>query len=122
MSTALKKAASRIRRKRSIRSKISGTPERPRLSVYRSNKHIYVQVIDDVNGKTLASISSESASVRDEISDKKKTEAAQVVGQKIAEKCKSLSIETVIFDRNGFIYHGRVKTAAEGAREGGLKF
>ena len=122
MSTALKKAASRIRRKRSIRSKISGTPERPRLSVYRSNKHIYVQVIDDVNGKTLASISSESASVRDEISDKKKTEAAQVVGQKIAEKCKSLSIETVIFDRNGFIYHGRVKAVAEGAREGGLKF
>jgi large subunit ribosomal protein L18 len=122
MSTALKKAASRIRRKRSIRSKITGTPERPRLSVYRSNKHIYVQVIDDVNGKTLASISSESASVRDEISDKKKTEAAQIVGQKIAEKCKGLSIETVIFDRNGFIYHGRVKAVAEGAREGGLKF
>jgi len=122
MATAVKKAASRSRRKRSIRSKISGTPERPRLSVYRSNKHIYVQVIDDVNGKTLASISSESASVRDEVSDKKKTETAQIVGQKIAAKCKDLSIETVIFDRNGFIYHGRVKAVAEGAREGGLKF
>ena len=122
MATAVKKAASRVRRKRSIRKKITGTPERPRLSVYRSNKHIYAQVIDDVNGKTLASISSESASVRPEIADKKKTEAAQIVGQKLAEKCKELSIETVIFDRNGFIYHGRVKAVAEGAREGGLKF
>ena len=122
MATAVKKAASRVRRKRSIRKKITGTPERPRLSVYRSNKHIYAQVIDDVNGKTLASISSESASVRPEIADKKKTEAAHIVGQKLAEKCKELSIETVIFDRNGFIYHGRVKAVAEGAREGGLKF
>ena len=92
MATAVKKAASRVRRKRSIRKKITGTPERPRLSVYRSNKHIYAQVIDDVNGKTLASISSESASVRPEIADKKKTEAAQIVGQKLAEKCKELSI------------------------------
>ena len=122
MSTALKKAASRLRRKRSIRKKISGTAERPRLSVFRSNKHIYAQVIDDVTGKTLASISTESPSVREEITDKKKTEAAQLVGQKIAEKCKELSIENVIFDRNGFIYHGRVKAVAEGAREGGLKF
>lgn len=122
MSTAIKKAASRLRRKRSIRKKISGTAERPRLSVYRSNKHIYVQVIDDVAGTTLASISTESPSVRESVSDKKKTEAAQVVGQKIAEKCKELSIENVIFDRNGFIYHGRVKAVAEGAREGGLKF
>jgi len=122
MATAVKKAASRLRRKRSIRKKISGTAERPRLSVYRSNKHIYVQVIDDVNGKTLASFSSENASVREETSDKKKTETAQIVGQRIAEKCKELSIEQVIFDRNGFIYHGRVKALAEGAREGGLKF
>lgn len=122
MSTAIQKAASRLRRKRSIRKKISGTAERPRLSVYRSNKHIYVQVIDDVAGTTLASISTESPSVRESVSDKKKTEAAQVVGQKIAEKCKELSIENVIFDRNGFIYHGRVKAVAEGAREGGLKF
>lgn len=122
MSTATKKSVSRTRRKRSIRKKISGTAERPRLSIFRSNKHIYAQVIDDVTGKTLASVSTESATVKGEISDKKKTEAAQVVGQKIAEQCKSLSIETVVFDRNGFIYHGRVKAVAEGAREGGLKF
>ena len=122
MSTATKKSVSRTRRKRSIRKKISGTAERPRLSIFRSNKHIYAQVIDDVSGKTLASVSTESATVKGEISDKKKTEAAQVVGQKIAEQCKSLSIETVVFDRNGFIYHGRVKAVAEGAREGGLKF
>ena len=122
MSTATKKSVSRTRRKRSIRKKISGTSERPRLSIFRSNKHIYAQVIDDVSGKTLASASTESATVKSEISDKKKTEAAQVVGQKIAEQCKSLSIETVVFDRNGFIYHGRVKAVAEGAREGGLKF
>lgn len=122
MSTATKKSVSRTRRKRSIRKKISGTSERPRLSIFRSNKHIYAQVIDDVSGKTLASASTESAAVKSEISDKKKTEAAQVVGQKIAEQCKSLSIETVVFDRNGFIYHGRVKAVAEGAREGGLMF
>ena len=122
MSTATKKSVSRTRRKRSIRKKISGTSERPRLSIFRSNKHIYAQVIDDVSGKTLASASTESATVKSEISDKKKTEAAQVVGQKIAEQCKSLSIETVVFDRNGFIYHGRVKAVAEGAREGGLMF
>lgn len=122
MATATKKSVSRTRRKRSIRKKISGTAERPRLSIFRSNKHIYAQVIDDVSGKTLASVSTESATVKSEISDKKKTQAAQVVGQKIAEQCKSLSIETVVFDRNGFIYHGRVKAVAEGAREGGLKF
>jgi large subunit ribosomal protein L18 len=122
MSTTNKKAVSRTRRKRSIRGKISGTAERPRLSVFRSNKHIYAQVIDDVSGKTLAAASTASEDVRGSISDKKKTEAAQLVGVKLAEKCKSLSIESVVFDRNGFIYHGRVKAVAEGAREGGLVF
>ena len=122
MSTAMKKAASRVRRKKSIRKKITGTSERPRLSVFRSNKHIYAQVIDDVNGKTLAAMSTSSEVIRGEITEKKKIEAAGLVGQKIAEKCKELSIETVIFDRNGFIYHGRVKAVAEGAREGGLRF
>ena len=122
MSSAMKKNASRVRRKKSIRKKLFGTSERPRLSVYRSNKHIYAQVIDDVNGKTLASMSTSSELIRGEITEKKKTEAAELVGQKIAEKCKELSIKTVIFDRNGFIYHGRVKAVAEGAREGGLNF
>jgi large subunit ribosomal protein L18 len=122
MSTTKKKSVSRTRRKRSIRGKLSGTAERPRLSVFRSNKHIYAQVIDDVAGKTLAAFSTANEGVRESVGEKKKTEVAQIVGQKLAEKCKELSIETVVFDRNGFIYHGRVKAVAEGAREGGLRF
>ena len=122
MSTTKKKAVSRTRRKRSIRGKISGTAERPRLTVFRSNKHIYAQVIDDVAGKTLAAFSTAHEGVRESVGEKKKTEVAQIVGQKLAEKCKELSIENVVFDRNGFIYHGRVKAVAEGAREGGLRF
>ena len=122
MSTTKKKSVSRTRRKRSIRGKISGTAERPRLTVFRSNKHIYAQVIDDVAGKTLAAFSTANEGVRESVGYKKKTEVAQIVGQKLAEKCKELSIENVVFDRNGFIYHGRVKAVAEGAREGGLRF
>ena len=122
MSTTKKKSVSRTRRKRSIRGKISGTAERPRLTVFRSNKHIYAQVIDDVAGKTLAAFSTANEGVRESVGDKKKTEVAQIVGQKLAEKRKELSIENVVFDRNGFIYHGRVKAVAEGAREGGLRF
>jgi large subunit ribosomal protein L18 len=122
MSTTKKKSVSRTRRKRSIRGKLSGTAERPRLSVFRSNKHIYAQVIDDVAGKTLAAFSTANEGVRESVGEKKKTEVAQIVGQKLAEKCKELSIETVVFDRNGVIYHGRVKAVAEGAREGGLRF
>jgi large subunit ribosomal protein L18 len=122
MSTTKKKSVSRTRRKRSICGKLSGTAERPRLSVFRSNKHIYAQVIDDVAGKTLAAFSTANEGVRESVGEKKKTEVAQIVGQKLAEKCKELSIETVVFDRNGFIYHGRVKAVAEGAREGGLRF
>ncbi|MGB0647351.1 MAG: 50S ribosomal protein L18 [Bradymonadia bacterium] len=122
MATTSKKTISRARRKRSIRGKIFGTAERPRLSVFRSNKHIYAQIIDDVAGKTLAATSTATEGVRGDIAEKKKTEAAQLVGLKLAEKCKELSISSVVFDRNGFIYHGRVKAVAEGAREGGLVF
>jgi large subunit ribosomal protein L18 len=122
MSKANKKSVSRARRKRSIRGKLSGTAERPRLTVFRSNKHIYAQVIDDVTGKTLAAASTANVVVREAAAEKKKTEVAEMVGQKLAEKCKELSIESVVFDRNGFIYHGRVKAVAEGAREGGLRF
>jgi large subunit ribosomal protein L18 len=122
MSTTKKKSVSRTRRKRSIRGKLSGTAERPRLTVFRSNKHIYAQVIDDVAGKTLAAFSTANEGVRESVGEKKKTDVAQIVGQKLAEKCKELSIESVVFDRNGFIYHGRVKAVAEGAREGGLRF
>lgn len=103
-----------------IRKRIKGTAEKPRLSVFRSNKAIYAQVIDDLAGRTLAAASS----VSKEIGDKKmtKTEAAKMVGKLIAEKAKEAGIETIVFDRNGYLYHGRVKSLAEGAREGGLKF
>jgi large subunit ribosomal protein L18 len=122
MAVKNKKQAGRLRRKRSIRKRISGTGERPRLSVFRSNKHIYCQVIDDDSGVTLASVSSQTETVKAAADGKDKTELASLVGQAIAERCKEKNIGTVVFDRNGFIYHGRVKAVAEGAREGGLKF
>lgn len=101
-----------------VRKKISGTPERPRLSVFRSNKSIYCQIIDDSKGHTLVAASStENGKVSGN-----KTEQAKAVGQLIAEKAKSAGIENVVFDRSGYLYHGRVKALAEGAREGGLKF
>lgn len=101
-----------------VRKKISGTPERPRLSVYRSNKAIYCQIIDDSKGHTLVAASS----AENGKTSGNKTEQAKSVGQLIAEKAKSAGIETVVFDRGGYLYHGRVKALAEGAREGGLKF
>jgi large subunit ribosomal protein L18 len=122
MAVKNKKQAGRLRRKRSIRKRISGTGERPRLSVFRSNKHIYCQVIDDDSGVILASVSSQTETVKAAADGKDKTELASLVGQAIAERCKEKNIGTVVFDRNGFIYHGRVKAVAEGAREGGLKF
>lgn len=101
-----------------VRKKINGTAELPRLSVFRSNKSIYCQVIDDLKGHTLASASSsDNGGVTGT-----KTEQAKAVGQLIAERAKSAGIETVVFDRGGYLYHGRVKALAEGAREGGLKF
>lgn len=101
-----------------VRKKVNGTAERPRLSVFRSNKSIYCQLIDDLKGHTLASASS----VESGVPSGTKTEQAKVVGQLIAEKAKSAGIEDVVFDRSGYLYHGRVKALAEGAREGGLKF
>ena len=112
----------RQRRKRSIRKKIFGTPNRPRLSVYRSNKHIYAQVIDDLNGHTLASASTVDKDARDEVADLEKEEQARQIGKILAERAKEQGIEQVVFDRNGFIYHGRVAAVADGAREGGLEF
>lgn len=99
-----------------IRGRISGTPERPRLSVFRSNKQIYAQVIDDLAGKTLVSASSKG------ITEGTKSEIAAKVGEAIAKKAIEAGIETVVFDRNGFLFHGRVKSLADGARKGGLKF
>ena len=110
----------RSRLKYSIRKKISGTPERPRLTVYRSNTNIYAQLIDDVNGVTVVSATSL------ELSDSRKwntnIEAATEVGKKIAERAKEAGVSAVVFDRNGYLYHGKVKALADGAREGGLNF
>ncbi|MDR1877307.1 MAG: 50S ribosomal protein L18 [Flavobacteriaceae bacterium] len=117
---ALTKREKRIRVKRRVRKNIFGTAEKPRLSVYRSNKEIYAQLIDDNSGKTLAFASSREKEVVGEKGTK--TEISTLVGKKLAEKAQTAGIETVVFDRNGFIYHGRVKALAEGAREGGLKF
>ncbi len=102
-----------------VRSKIRGTAELPRLSVYRSNKQIYAQIIDDRSGRTLASASSLKVEAAQSVP---KIEQAGIVGKAIAEQAKSAGIEQVVFDRNGYYYHGRVKQLAEAAREGGLKF
>jgi large subunit ribosomal protein L18 len=101
-----------------VRKKIKGTASRPRLNVYRSNHYIYCQVIDDVRGHTLVSASSVEAEVPKDIT---RVEQAKVVGKMLAERAKNENIENVVFDRGGYLYHGRVKALAEGAREGGLK-
>ncbi len=115
-----KKVARRLKIKMRIRKIVKGTPERPRMSVFRSNKQIYVQLIDDLNGVTLASASSRENGIEEEKINK--IEQAKKVGTLIAEKAKNAGIESVVFDRNGYLYHGRVKSLAEAAREGGLKF
>ena len=109
----------RLKRHARVRSKISGTAECPRLDVFRSNSNIYAQIIDDVNGVTLAAASSNEKDFKENGSNK---EGARKVGQLIAERAAAKGIEQVVFDRGGYIYHGRVKELAEGAREGGLKF
>jgi len=116
---ALSKLERRQRIKSRIRKVVSGTAERPRLSVFRSNKEIYAQIVDDVTGNTLVSVSSRDKEVEAKGS---KSEVATTVGKAIAVKAISAKIETVSFDRNGFLYHGRVKALAEAAREAGLKF
>lgn len=99
---------------------VRGTTERPRLSVFRSNREIYAQLIDDTRGKTLMTVSSKAKDIATQ--NGTKTEKAKIVGKAIAEKAKENGIETVVFDRGGYLYHGRVKSLAEAAREGGLKF
>jgi len=122
MTDSNQKVAGRLRRKRSIRKRISGNAERPRLSVFRSSMHMYAQVIDDDTGITLAAASTLSPEVRSQREGKKKSELAALVGQLVAQKCQAKNITKVVFDRNGFIYHGRIKAVADGAREGGLDF
>lgn len=112
------KNAERQRRHARVRTKVSGTPECPRLNVFRSNSHIHVQVIDDVNGKTLASCSS----VDLKLEHGGNIDAAKKVGTEIANRCKALNIEKVRFDRGGYVYHGRVKALAQAARDAGLTF
>lgn len=119
------KENARLKRKQSIRKRISGSVERPRLSVYRSTQHIYVQVIDDsdsAKSNTVVASSSLDPSLLEALKGLKKRDQAKQVGKKIAELCLAKGIDKVVFDRNCFIYHGRVSALAEGAREGGLKF
>ncbi|MEJ5286079.1 MAG: LSU ribosomal protein L18p (L5e) [Candidatus Kapaibacterium sp.] len=117
------KKVRRTRRKLRVRKKIYGTAERPRLTVFRSLKHIYCQVINDDIGHTLVACSTLDKEVREKLSGaSKKVEQAKIVGQVLAQRALKLGIEKVAFDRNGYLYHGRVKALAEGAREGGLKF
>lgn len=118
MSDTKKRAALRERRKLRIRKKISGTAERPRLSIYRSAGHLYAQVIDDVAGRTLLSIGSFAKGK----GSRANVERCATLGKELAGKCKGANILKVVFDKNGFNYHGRVKAFADGAREGGLEF
>ncbi len=113
------KQEQRLRRHRRVRKKVLGTPERPRLAVFRSNKHIYAQVIDDLSGRTLASASTMEADRR--VGATATVDAAKHVGEALAERVKAAGITTVVFDRGGFKYHGRVAAVADGARAGGLE-
>ena len=120
MATKNKKEYRRFRIKMRVRKVVKGTSERPRLTVFRSNKQIYAQIVDDNSGNTIVSASSVKSDV---IPDKaNKTEQAKIVGKLIAEKALDAGIKNVVFDRNGYLYHGRIKSLAESAREGGLKF
>ena len=112
----------RARRHRRIRGRVSGTSERPRLNVFRSNAHIYAQVIDDTRGHTLAAASTVDAGLRPQLAENTKQEEAKLVGRLIAERARAAGIEQVVFDRGGYKYHGRVRALADAAREAGLKF
>ena len=114
--------AGRLKRHARVRAKISGTTERPRLCVYRSLQHIYVQVIDDIRGCTLVSASTVDPEIAKDMDGKKKADQAEMVGLLIAKRALEAGITQVVFDRGGYKYHGRVKTLADGARKGGIKF
>lgn len=122
MATRDSRAQIRHRVHTRIRKRVTGTTERPRLAVFRSSKHIYAQVIDDGRGVTLASASTTEASTRQNVGSGSNVKAAKEIGKLIAERAKQQGVESVVFDRGGYIYHGRVRALAESAREGGLKF
>ncbi len=112
----------RIRIKKAIAKRLTGTTERPRLSIFRSNTNIYAQIIDDTTQTTLTAVSSLSKELEADVKGKNPTEVSKAVGLAIAKKAKEAKIEKVVFDRNGYLYHGRIKAIADGAREGGLQF
>ena len=115
------KNEARLKKARRVKAKISGTAAVPRLVVYRSQKHIYAQLVDDTIGSTLVSSSTQKGEMKGEVSGKSKRDASKMVGGQIADRAKKKSITKAVFDRNGYLYHGRVKAVAEGARENGLK-
>jgi large subunit ribosomal protein L18 len=119
----IKRVTSRDKRRVRIRKKIRGTHDRPRLTVYRSLRHMYAQLVDDEKGVTITTVSTQTDAVAAQLKEhKKKSEAAKLVGMEIARLAKDLNVTAVVFDRNGYLYHGRVKAIADGAREGGLQF
>lgn len=122
MSAMDKKKSARLKRKARVRKNVLGTPQRPRLNVFRSAKHMYAQLIDDTTGSTLAAASTRFLTVGDEVINTGNITAAQKVGAAIAHKAIACNITKVVFDRNGFLYHGRVKALADAARENGLSF
>lgn len=122
MGSANRRQALRLKRKKRIRKKLSGTEDRPRMSVFRSAKHIYSQIIDDAKGITLVTASTTEKEIREEQKFENKTAAATYIGQLIAQRATEKGIKSVVFDRNGFLYHGRVKAVSEGARKAGLDF
>ncbi|WP_373047894.1 50S ribosomal protein L18 [Vulgatibacter sp.] len=117
-----RKLSPREQRAARIRKKLSGTTERPRLTVFKSNKHIYAQIIDDTKGATLAFASTQSKELKDQVNEADKSGAAKLVGKLVAEKAKAANVNQVVFDRNGFPYHGRIAAVADAAREAGLEF
>ena len=119
-STANYRMKSRKRRHNRVRKKVSGTPDRPRLAVFRSSNHMVAQLIDDINGKTIAAASTHEADLRD--GDTGNKDAAATVGQRLGERAKAAGVTGVVFDRGGFAYHGRVQALADAAREAGLEF
>jgi large subunit ribosomal protein L18 len=119
---SLERSEKRHTRQARVRRKVRGSADRPRLSVYRSLHHIYAQVVSDETGQTLVAASTMSPLLRDELKSKGGVTAAKLVGKAVAERCRQAGIGEVVFDRNGFLYHGRVKALAEAAREAGLKF
>jgi large subunit ribosomal protein L18 len=119
---ALQRSEKRKLRQGRVRTKVLGTDQRPRLSVFRSLHHIYVQVISDQSGRTLVSASTAAKELREGLKSRRSVAAAKAVGKTIADRCRERGIADVVFDRNGFLYHGRVRALAEAAREAGLKF